>query len=85
MTVYFNTYFKNSEQVKHSYTAPLDVSTFDILTRETVFRKVFKEMLTGSHFPPFFACSLFHCSPFSLICTLTECLAQAKHVGKLKS
>ena len=39
VTVYFNTSFKKGEQVKYSYTAPLDVSTFDILTRETVFRK----------------------------------------------
>ena len=39
VTVYFNTSFKKGEQVEYSYTAPLDVSTFDILTRETVFRK----------------------------------------------
>jgi len=67
--------------MKPSYTSPLNVLKFDILTQ----KRIFKKMLTGS-FPPyshrfsliryFTACSLFS---FSL---LTESLAQAMGNGE---
>ena len=76
---------KHVEHVKPSYTAPFDVLTFEILSRETVFQEVgvceyCKRWLQAA---PFFLLTFFSliryftaCSFFSS-CALTEILAQA--------
>ena len=83
VTVCFNTSFKKGEQVKYSYSAPLDVSRF---WHEKRFlgsgrMKVFEKMLTGCHCLPFFARSLFYCS----LAILAFLFRLNIHVGKWKS
>ena len=78
-------FYKHVEHVKPSYTAPFDVLTFEILSRETVFQEVgvFENLKRWLKAAPLLSSYLFWliryftaCSLFST-CALTESLAQA--------
>ena len=76
---------KHVEHVKPSYTAPFDVLTFEILSRETVFQEVgvfeyLKRWLKAASFflPTFFrSFAILLLAGFFSSCSLTQSLAQA--------